>query len=126
MRVGTMEGFNERMHCSTEDMATWLSACEDELDIVKENIFNDNEKEDHLGGPSPSILLCPIAECTWHSRASWVNLEVVLVNDSGVRMAGVFIVTLAHKTALMKTRLALRTLELSYWSHSFIPNESHL
>ena len=45
--------------------------------------------EDHLDLPSPSVPHCPIVECTGLSRASWVNLEVVLLNDSGVVVAEV-------------------------------------
>jgi hypothetical protein len=68
-------------------MATWLSTSEDELDIVGEATMDDSAEEDHLGLPSPSVPFCPIVGCAWLSRASWVNLEVVLVNDRGVVVA---------------------------------------
>jgi hypothetical protein len=67
-------------------MATWLCASEDELDIVREATMNDSAEEDHLDLPLPSIPLCPILECAELSRASWVNLEMVLVNDNEVAM----------------------------------------
>ena len=31
--------------------------------------------------------LCPIVECAGLSRAKWVNLDVMLLNDSGVAVA---------------------------------------
>lgn len=101
--VGTMDGFCGRGDFSSKDMATWLSASKDELDIVGEVNIDDNVEEDHLGDRSPFVLLCPIVECTVLSRASWVNLEVVLVNDNGVAVAEGIVVTPIHKIALMKT-----------------------
>jgi hypothetical protein len=87
MCVGRMNGFSERGDWSSEDMATSPSASEDEIDIVGEDTLADSADEDHLDIPSPSVPQCPIAECTGLSRASWVNLEVVLLNDSGVAVA---------------------------------------
>ena len=68
-------------------MATWLSASEDELDIVEEATINDSVEEDHLVGSISSIPFYSIVECTGLSKASWVNLEVVLVDDNKVIMA---------------------------------------
>ena len=87
MCVGTIEEFNRRGDCSSGDMATWLSASEDELDIVREATMNDSAEEDHSGGPLASILFCPIVECVGLSRALWMNLKVVLVNDNEVAVA---------------------------------------
>ena len=42
MCVGMVEGFSGRGDCSFEDMATWLSASNDELDIVGNATINDN------------------------------------------------------------------------------------
>ena len=87
MCVGTMDGFSERGDWSSEDMATWPSTYEDELDIVEEATMDDSADEDHLDLPTPSVLHCPIVECMGLSRASWVNLEVVFLNDIGVVVA---------------------------------------
>src|ERR1700737_1001812 len=87
MCVGTMDGFSERGDWSSEDMATWPSASEDELDIVGKATVDDSVDDDLLDFPSPSVPHCPIVECMGLSKASWMNLEVVLVNDSGVAMA---------------------------------------
>ena len=87
MCVGTMEGFIGSGYCSSKDMGTWLSASEDEIDIVGEATFDDSTDEDGVDLPSPSIPLCPIVECAGLSRASWVNKDAVLLNDSGVTVA---------------------------------------
>ena len=87
MCVGTMEGFIGSGYCSSEDMGTLLSASEDELDIVGEANFYDSTDEDGGDLPSPSIPLCPTVECEGLSRASWLNKDVVLLNDSGVAVA---------------------------------------
>ena len=84
MCVGMMEGFNKKRDCSSEDMATWLFAYEDELDIVGKAIMDNSAEKDHLQGPSFFIPFCPIVECVGLSRALWVNLEVILINDRGV------------------------------------------
>ena len=47
----------------------------------------DNTDEDHLDAPLPSVPICPILECTGLFRAAWVNLDLVLLNDSGVAVA---------------------------------------
>ena len=85
--VGTMEGFCGRGYCSSEDIVTRLSASEDELDIVGEATMDDIAEEDHLGLPALSVPFSPIVECAGLSRASWVNLEVILINDNGVVVA---------------------------------------
>ena len=82
-----MEGFIGWGDFSSRNMGTWLSAFEDELDIVGEATMDDNVDEDHLGDPLAFVPFCPIVECAGLLRASWVNLEVILVNDSGVAMA---------------------------------------
>src|SRR6202048_169914 len=87
MCVGTMDGFSERGDWSSEDMATWPSASEDDLDIVGEASMDGSADEDHLDVPSPSVPQCTIVECMGLSRASWVNLEVALLNESGVVVA---------------------------------------
>lgn len=51
-----------RRDCSFEDIATWLSATEDELDIFREATMNDIVKEDQLDLPMPFVPLCPIFE----------------------------------------------------------------
>ena len=51
MCVGTMEGFSGRRDCPSKNIATWLSASKDELDIVGEATMDDSTEEDHLGGP---------------------------------------------------------------------------
>ena len=43
-----MEGCSGKEDCSSEDMATWLFASEDELDIVGEATMDDIAREDHL------------------------------------------------------------------------------
>ena len=70
MCVGTMEGFSERGDWSYEVIEIWISAFEDEVDIVKEAIIDDSAKENHFGGPLSSVPLCTIVECTGLSRAS--------------------------------------------------------
>ena len=69
MCVGTMDGFGERG--IGLDVATWPSASEDDLDIVREASMDGSVHEDHLDLPSPSVLHCFIVECTRLSRASW-------------------------------------------------------
>jgi hypothetical protein len=68
-------------------MATWPSASEDELDIIGEATMDESVDEDHVDLPSSSVLHCPILNCAGLSRASWVNLDVVLLNDIGVVVA---------------------------------------
>jgi len=82
-----MEGFSGREDYSSEDIASWLSASEDEVDIVGEDYLDVSAEEDIAGGAPPSVPVCPIVECTGLSRASWVNLDVVLLNDNGVAVA---------------------------------------
>ena len=54
-------------------MATWPSASEDDLDIVREASMDGSVHEGvSLDLPSPSVLQCPIVECTRLSRASWI------------------------------------------------------
>jgi hypothetical protein len=83
MCVGTMDGYSGGGYTSSEDMATWPSASEDELDIVGEATMDD----DHVDLPSPSTPHRPSVECAGLSRASWVNKDVLLLNDSGVVVA---------------------------------------
>ena len=87
MCVDKMEGYSGAGDCSSEDMVSWLSTSEDDLDIVGEDTMYDSTDEAPLEASSPSVPLCPIVECTGLSRASWVNLDVVLHNDSGVAVA---------------------------------------
>src|ERR1700680_1438927 len=87
MCVGVMEGVGGRRDSFSEDMGSTQSPSGDELDIVGEDSFDDSADEGHLGSPSPSDPFCPIVECAGLSRASWVNLDVVLVNDSEVAVA---------------------------------------
>ena len=68
-------------------MANWPSASEDELDIVGEATMDESSDEEHLDTPLHSVPDCPIIKCAGLSRASWVNLDVLLLNDSGVAMA---------------------------------------
>ena len=82
-----MEGYSGNGDYTSKDMTSWLSASEDELDFVGEASMEDNINDDGLGIPSPSVPLCPIFECAGLPRASWVNLDVVLLNDSGVAVA---------------------------------------
>lgn len=42
MCVGTMEENSIKIDCSSEDMAIWLSASKDELDIVKMATIDDS------------------------------------------------------------------------------------
>ena len=55
--------------------------------IVGEANMDDSTNKDHLDLPSPSVPLCPIVECKGFPRALWVNLDVVLLNESGVAVA---------------------------------------
>jgi hypothetical protein len=87
MCVGTMDGCNGGGYTSSEDMATWPSASEDELDIVGEASVDESVDDDHADLASPSIPHCPLVECASISRALWVNLDVMLLNDSGVVVA---------------------------------------
>ena len=87
MCVDKMEGYSGAGDCSSEDMVSWLSTSEDDLDIVGEDTMYDSTDEAPLEASSPSVPLCPIVECTGLSRASWVNLDVVLHNDNGVAVA---------------------------------------
>ena len=121
MCVGPMEGLREIGGWSSEDMATWPSAPDDEVDIVGEATMDESGHEDHLDLPSPSVPHCPIVECTGLSRAAWVNLDVVLVNDSGLPVAEGICRNTHPEDCIDETRLAQRMLGLSYWSHSFIP-----
>jgi hypothetical protein len=82
-----MEGFSGSGYCSSDDMAYWSSASEDEVHIVGEESIHETTDEDGLDLPSPSIPLCPTVECAGLSRDSWVNMDVVLLNDSGVAVA---------------------------------------
>ena len=82
-----MEGFSGIEEYSSEDIASWLSASEDEVDIVGEDTLDESAEEDYSGGHLPSVPLSPPVECTGFSRASWVNLEVVLLNDGGIAVA---------------------------------------
>jgi hypothetical protein len=65
-------------------MATWPSPSEDELDIVGEATMDESVDNDHVDLPSPSAPHYPIVECAGLSRASWVDLDVLLLNGSGV------------------------------------------
>ena len=87
MCVGTMEEFSGSGDCSSEDMTVWLFGSEDELDIGGEATMHDSTDEDHLDLSLPYVLLCPIIECTGLSRTSWMNLQVVLLNDNEVAVA---------------------------------------
>src|SRR5450631_355085 len=87
MCVGAMEGVGGRGDSFSEDMGTYQSSSGDELDIVGEYSFDESADEGHMGSPSTSAPFCPIVECGGLSRASWVNLDVVLVNDNGVAVA---------------------------------------
>ena len=82
-----MEGYSGRGNSSSEDMATWLFAFEDELYIVGEGIMDDIAGEGHLGLPLPSVPFSPIVECVGFLKTLWVNLEVIFVNHNGVAMA---------------------------------------
>src|SRR6202048_558867 len=68
-------------------MANWPSASEDELDIVGEATMDESSDEEHLDTPLHSVPDCPIIKCAGLSRASWVNLDVLLLNNSGVVVA---------------------------------------
>jgi hypothetical protein len=87
MCVGNMDGYSGGGYTSSEDMATWPSASEDELDIVGEATMDESGDDDHVDLPSPSTPLRPRVECAGLSRASWVNKDVLLLNDSGVVVA---------------------------------------
>jgi len=87
MCVGTMERFSGIGDSYFKNMGTARFAPRDELDIVEEATVHDSANEYHLGGPSPSIPFCPIIECVGLLRASWMNLKVVLVDDSRITMA---------------------------------------
>ena len=87
MCVGTMYGYSGRGYLSYEDMASWPSAFEDELDIVGEATMDDNTDEDYLDLPSPSVPHCPNIECAWLSRASWVNWKWYFLMTCGVGVA---------------------------------------
>jgi hypothetical protein len=85
--VGTMDGYTDRGYSSFEDMGTSPSASEDELDIVGEAIMDGSSDEEQLAIPTPSVPHTPIVECAGLSRASWVNEDVSLLNESGVVVA---------------------------------------
>jgi hypothetical protein len=82
-----MDGCSGGGYTSSEDMATWPSASEDELDIVGEVSVDESVDDDHVDLASPCIPHCPLVECTCLSRALWVNLDVILLNDSGIVVA---------------------------------------
>jgi hypothetical protein len=82
-----MDGYTGGGYSSLEDMGTWPSASEDELDIVGEATMDESSDEEVLDIPAPSVPHRPIVECVGLSRAAWVNLDVVLLNDSGVPVA---------------------------------------
>jgi hypothetical protein len=84
---GTMDGHSGGGCSSSEDMATWPSASEDELDIVGEAIMVESVDGKHVDLPASSAPHSPIVECAGLSRASWMNLDVLLLNDSGVVVA---------------------------------------
>ncbi len=44
--------------------------------------MGDDTYEIHLDLSLPYVPLCPIVDCTRLSRASWVYMEVVFLNDS--------------------------------------------
>ena len=91
MCIGTMKGFREIEGWSSEDMANWPCASEDEVDIVGEATMDESAHEDHLHLLSPYVPYCPIVECMGLSRAAWVNLDVVLVDNNGVLVVeGIF------------------------------------
>ena len=121
MCVGAMEGVGGRGDSFSEDMGTYQSSSGDELDIVGEYSFDESADEGHMGSPSPSAPFCPIVECAGLSRASWVNLDVVLVNDSGVAVAEGICRYTHPQDCIDENPLAPRTLELLYWNHSYIP-----
>ena len=85
--VGTMEGFSGKKDCSSEDMAIWLFASQDELDIVGEATMDGIAKKDHMGLPSSPIPFYPIVKLAGFSKASWINLDVIFVNNNGVAVA---------------------------------------
>ena len=85
--VGTMDGYRGTGYSSSEDMATWPSASDDELDIVGEATMDESADEDDLDLPLPTIPHSPTVECVGLSRAEWINLDVVLLNDNGVAVA---------------------------------------
>ena len=119
MCVDNMEGYCGAGDCSSEDMASWLSTFKDELDFVGKATMYDSLDEDYLEAPSTSVPLCPISQSTGFSMACWVNLNVVLHNDSGVAVAEGICHNTHPQDSLMKTILAPTTLGLLYWSHSF-------
>ena len=82
-----MDGYSGEGYSSCEDMATWLSASEDELDFVGEPTMDESVDDDHVDLRSPPASHGPIAECANLSRVSWVNLDVMLLNDNGVVVA---------------------------------------
>jgi hypothetical protein len=53
MCVGTMDGCSGIGYSSSEDMATWPSVSENELDIVGEATMNESVDDDHVDLPSP-------------------------------------------------------------------------
>jgi hypothetical protein len=59
----------------------------DGLGTVGEAIMNESSDEEQLPRPTPSVPHSPIVECAGLSRASWVNLDVLLLNESGVVVA---------------------------------------
>jgi hypothetical protein len=84
---GTMDGHSEGGYSSSEDMAIWPSSSEDDLDIVGEAIMDESVDGEHVDLPAPSAPHSPIVECAGLSRASWVNSDVLLLNDTGVVVA---------------------------------------
>lgn len=82
--------------------------------------FNDCEAEGHVGSPLPSILVEPIGNSSGLSRLEWVNLEMVLLNDSGDPVVeGIYRSTHPHN-CVDQNHLAMRMLVLSSFRPSFI------
>lgn len=82
-----MERVNENVAWSSRDMMDMASYSKDEFDIVGEGEIDDAEEEMHLETLLPSVHTEPIVECSGLSKLKWVNLEVVLLNESGVPVA---------------------------------------
>ena len=72
---------------SSRERGTVLSSSDDEVDIVGEGDIDDVRECPHVGTPLPSAHEDPIVECGGLSRLEWVDLEVVLLNESGIPVA---------------------------------------
>ena len=79
-----MEGGNGGVDWSSEEMGDTFSHSEDDAGIVGEGEIDNGGVHEHLGIP---VDVEPIADCSGLSRLEWVNLEVVLCNESGMPVA---------------------------------------